>query len=71
MKDYTTLDTPALIEMLINRTAYLTGKIAERGIKPADLTQYEYEISLLQAELRSRKITESNTSVSESIKIIE
>jgi len=46
-------------------TASYTNKIAERESSGNDLVQHEYEISLMQAELNSRKMTSENTSISD------
>jgi hypothetical protein len=43
-----------------------TTRITERHNDHSDLTQLEYEISLIQAELNSRKMNAGNTSISDS-----
>lgn len=65
MNDYTSLETATLIELLMQSTASYTNKIAERESSGNDLVQHEYEISLMQAELNSRKMTSENTSISD------
>jgi hypothetical protein len=68
MHDFKTLDTSALIELLAQHTSQYTARLAEKN---ANLTQYEYEISLIQSELNARKMTPDNTSVSDpSISIV-
>jgi len=62
MYDFKALDTAALVELLSQHTAQYTAKLAEKN---ANLTQYEYEISLIQSELSRRKMTSENTSVSD------
>jgi hypothetical protein len=62
MQDFKTLDTPALIELLSQHTAQYTARLTEKN---ANLSQYEYEISLIQSELNARKMTPGNTSVSD------
>jgi len=62
MYDFKALETSALIEMLLQQTAEYTAKLAEKN---TNLAQYEYEISLIQSELNSRKMTSANTSVSD------
>ena len=62
MHDFKTLDTSVLIELLAQHTAQYTAKLAEKN---ANLSQYEYEISLIQGELNTRKMTPDNTSVSD------
>jgi hypothetical protein len=65
MNQFTTLETPALIELLMQRTAVYTSKIAQRESTGQDLAQQEYEISLMQAELNLRTMTSENTSISD------
>jgi hypothetical protein len=65
MNQFTTLETPALIELLMQRTAVYTNQIAQREGTGQDMTQQEYEISLIQAELNSRTMTSENTSISD------
>ena len=68
MYDFKALDTPALIELLAQHTALYTTNLAQKN---ANLTQHEYEISLIQSELNARKMTSENTSVSDpSISIV-
>jgi len=62
MHDFKALDTSTLIELLAQHTTEYTTKLAEKN---ANLTQYEYEISLIQSELNARKMTAKNTSVSD------
>ena len=62
MNDFRALETSALIELLAQHTAQYTARLTEKN---ANLSQYEYEISLIQSELSSRKMTADNTSVSD------
>lgn len=62
MQNLQGLETQALIDMIIQQTAQLTAKIAEKNT--IGVEQYEYEISMLQAELNSRQQTKDNTSIS-------
>ena len=63
MENLKTLETQVLIDILVQQTEKLTSKIAERD--SVELRQYEYEISLIQAELNSRKQNERNTSLTD------
>jgi hypothetical protein len=62
MHDFKALDTSTLIDLLAQHTAHYTTQLAQKNV---DLTQHEYEISLIQSELNSRKMTAQNTSVSD------
>jgi len=62
MHDFKAFETSALVELLAQHTAQYTARLAEKN---ANLTQYEYEISLIQSELNARKMTPDNTSVSD------
>jgi hypothetical protein len=62
MHDFKTLDTSALIELLAQYTTQYTARLAEKNV---NLSQYEYEISLIQSEINARKMTSDNTSVSD------
>ena len=62
MQDLQGLDTQVLIDILSQQTAELTAKIAEKN--SVEIHQYEYEVSLIQAELNSRQHTSENTNVS-------
>jgi|GEM_PF-4280123 len=52
-EDFKNLETQVLVDMLAQQTAELTAKIAEKNTVAID--QYEYEISLIQGELKSRE----------------
>lgn len=56
------LDIEILLDMLARQTAQLTGKIAEKN--SIEIQQYEYEISLIQAELNSRH-QKGNTNITD------
>ncbi len=57
------LATNVLMEMLIEQTAELTAKIADRDTRGVD--QYKYELALIQAELNSRQQPKDNTTISD------
>ncbi len=61
-EDYKNFETQALIDLLVQQTTQLTAKIAEKN--SVEIHQYEYEISLIQMELNSRKQTNDNTNIS-------
>ena len=56
MEDIKTLKTDVLIDMLAKLTAQYTDKMA--NMISVELSQYEYDIALIQGELRSRIKTE-------------
>jgi hypothetical protein len=62
MQNLAGLDTGVLLDMLSQQTAMLTSKIAEKN--SIEIQQYEYEISLIQAELNSRQ-QKANTNITE------
>ena len=64
MYDLTKLETPVLVELLAKYTAEYTTKLTEKPNR-AELIQHEYEISMIQSELNTRKMTPQNTSVSD------
>lgn len=57
------LETNLLLEMLVEQTAQLTARIADRDTQGA--AQYEYEIAMIQAELNSRQQPKDNTTISD------
>lgn len=63
MQDLQNLGTNVLLEMLVQQTAQLTAKIADRDTQGA--AQYEYEIAIIQAELNSRQQHKDNTTISD------
>ncbi len=56
MKDLRNLDTEVLLDMLGKLTAQYTDKMAK--MNSVELSQFEYDIALIQAELNSRTKTE-------------
>jgi hypothetical protein len=62
MHDFKAIDTPTLIDMLAQHTAQYTAKLTQKNV---ELSQHEYEISLIQSELNYRKMTSENTSISD------
>jgi hypothetical protein len=62
MQNLHEVETGLLMEMLVQQTALLTSKIAEKN--SIEVQQYEYDISMIQAELNSRQI-KNNISISD------
>jgi len=63
MHDLQKLETDELVDLLAYMTGQLTLNITEKN--KGAIEQYEYDISVIQSEINSRKQTNTNTSISD------